>query len=165
MTSLSNLHAFPILVAGMMPSAAYLQMVTSWSFRYWDNSLVVRMWATGKSSERKGFLWLLQDGNEWIFLVYTLQDNKNQPKIPVIKQILSFDESNSGPRAGRYTFPAGRCPGKFILRFVGNRQNGKVPREGGMSFFHIFYIFFARAGDIYLPIYKESLSKKENIGH
>ena len=52
-TSLSNLHSLPIRIAGIFPLAAFLQIVISWSFRYRDNSLVVMMWATGRSSDGK----------------------------------------------------------------------------------------------------------------
>jgi hypothetical protein len=41
MASLSNRQTLPILIAGILPSAAYLQMVISWSFRYFANSFVV----------------------------------------------------------------------------------------------------------------------------
>ena len=39
--SLSKRQTLPILIAGIFPSAAYLQMVISWSFRYFASSFVV----------------------------------------------------------------------------------------------------------------------------
>ena len=41
MASLSKRQTLPILIAGILPSAAYLQMVISWSLRYFANSFVV----------------------------------------------------------------------------------------------------------------------------
>jgi hypothetical protein len=54
----------------------------TWNFRYWDNSLVVMMWATGKSSKGKYVpMTTVQDGKKLILFIYTLQNNKNQLKI------------------------------------------------------------------------------------